>query len=175
MRRKIKILDRKFVPAGTLIIEQGTVGNRAFFIESGEVEVFIYDGGKAVTVAKLGPESLIGEMALLVDKQRSANVRTVKDSILITISAYDLRESMRTSENLYKRVMNTLHNRKEDTREKLMRKEENSDVEKKFVKLTVKNIGLHISDAKQPQFRKEIIPLISDIKSTLEKYHKPES
>ena len=175
MRREIKILGREFVPAGTLIIEQGTMGNRAFFIESGEVEVFIYEGGKAVTIANLGAESIVGEMALLIDEKRSANVRTVKDSILITIPAHDLHKSMRRSESLYKRVMNTLHERREDIREKLTKNEINSDVTKKPVKLTVKNIGLHISDAKQPQFRKEITPLISDIKSTLEKYHKSKS
>ncbi|MFH1158271.1 MAG: cyclic nucleotide-binding domain-containing protein [Pseudomonadota bacterium] len=174
MRRKIKILDRKFVPAGTLIIEQGTAGNRAFYIESGEVEVFIHDGEKAVPVAHLGPESLIGEMAVLTDGHRSASVRTVKDSILIAIPAHDLQETMRASDGMYRRIMNMLHDRMEDTRAKLVKKEENPDVTEKPARLTVKNIGLHISDAEQPRFRKEITPLLNDIKSTLEKYHKPE-
>lgn len=70
---------RLFRPAsldpGTLLVRQGQPADGAWIIESGEAEVItaLPGGGEAV-VAKLGPGSVLGEMALLESGMRSATV-----------------------------------------------------------------------------------------------------
>ena len=61
MSQNIKILDRHFVPAGTIIIEQGALGSRAYMIESGCLEVFVKDAeGNEIILTELGPGCLVG-------------------------------------------------------------------------------------------------------------------
>src|SRR5947209_5491865 len=101
MTKNIKILDRQFIPAGTVIIEQGTMGSRAFMIETGGVEVFVKDeSGNEMTLSELGPGAMVGEMAALSDGLRTASVRTSEDSVIVTIPAHDLNASMKASEGL---------------------------------------------------------------------------
>src|SRR3954453_6109019 len=60
------------VPAGTVICREGDTGNEMYLIESGQVQVapahgrYVYD--------QLGPGAFFGEIALLGDGRRTANV-----------------------------------------------------------------------------------------------------
>lgn len=65
------------IPAATILMHQGTYGDRAWLIESGELEVLLEqaDGVKRLGVVK--PGSVVGEMALLDNGTRSATVRTL--------------------------------------------------------------------------------------------------
>ena len=55
MGRDSVILERRFIPGGHLLIEEGEVGNCAYLIQSGTVSVYSDDGGKRVELATLGP------------------------------------------------------------------------------------------------------------------------
>lgn len=103
MPRDVKILDRQCYASGVTIIEQGSKGNRAFIVESGKVEVFLRDvEGENMTIAILGPGSLIGEVALINDSQRVASVKTIEPTVLVTISYSDFKEAMVKSQALKK-------------------------------------------------------------------------
>ena len=52
-----------------------------FLIVSGRVEVFDVRGGARVSLAHLGPGQCVGEMALIDDRPRSANVEAVEDTL----------------------------------------------------------------------------------------------
>ena len=61
---------------GDLILRRGELGKTAFFILEGEVDVFaVRDGGREERIDHLGPGGYFGEMALLGDRRRTANVR----------------------------------------------------------------------------------------------------
>ncbi len=172
MSKKVKILDRRFVPAGELVIEQGNIGNRAFLIESGRVEIFMKDEkGRTVKIAEAAAGAIIGEMALITGAQRSASIRTIQDSVLITISAKDIEDTVGQQGGLFQHVMKLMAERLRDTNAKLLdQHRELSDIEE-AAQLTIKNIGFHVPDSKQAQFRREMVPLLDRLKSTLEKYH----
>ena len=74
------------LPARTMIIRKGQVGDCMYFIAAGEVEVDL--PGKKVT---LGNGAFFGEMALLGNNLRSANITTTRVSKLLVLDLVDFR------------------------------------------------------------------------------------
>jgi voltage-gated potassium channel len=74
------------LPARTTIIRKGQVGDCMYFIASGEVEVDL--PGKKVT---LGDGAFFGEMALLGNNLRSADITTTQVSRLLVLDLVDFR------------------------------------------------------------------------------------
>src|SRR3954453_9426056 len=74
------------LPARTMIMRKGQVGDCMYFIATGEVEVDL--PGKKVT---LGEGAFFGEMALLGNNVRGANVTTTKVTRLLVLDLVDFR------------------------------------------------------------------------------------
>lgn len=74
------------LPARTTIIRKGQHGDCMYFIASGEVEVEL--PGRKVT---LGEGAFFGEMALLGNNLRSANITTTELSRLLVLDLVDFR------------------------------------------------------------------------------------
>ncbi len=74
--------------AGATIIEQGTVGQEAFVLVEGEAQILV----NGHLVATVGPGSILGEMALLDLRPRSATVKAVTD---VELMAYDAKHFRR--------------------------------------------------------------------------------
>jgi voltage-gated potassium channel len=77
------------LPARTTIIRKGQAGDCMYFIADGEVEVDL--PGKKVT---LGEGAFFGEMALLGNNLRSANITTTRVSKLLVLDLVDFRVLM---------------------------------------------------------------------------------
>jgi CRP/FNR family transcriptional regulator, cyclic AMP receptor protein len=71
----------KDVPAGTVIIEEGTSGTEMFGVVEGEVEVRLPNGA----VRRLGPDETFGEIAIVDGSPRSGTVVAVADTKLAVI------------------------------------------------------------------------------------------
>lgn len=74
------------LPARTMIIRKGHAGDCMYFIAAGEVEVDL--PGKKVV---LGDGAFFGEMALLGNNLRSANITTTRVSKLLVLDLVDFR------------------------------------------------------------------------------------
>ncbi len=83
------MLRRVEVPERTAVIRRGRVGDCMYFIASGEVEVDIEP-----TPVRLGVGAFFGELALLGDFIRTANVATTKPSTLLILDLADFRKLM---------------------------------------------------------------------------------
>src|SRR5712664_2777998 len=77
------------LPARTMIIRKGQAGDCMYFIAAGEVEVDL--PGKKVA---LGEGAFFGEMALLGNNLRSANITTTRVSKLLVLDLVDFRMLM---------------------------------------------------------------------------------
>jgi voltage-gated potassium channel len=77
------------LPPRTTIIRKGQQGDCMYFIASGEVEVDL--PGKKV---RLGAGAFFGEMALLGNNLRSANITTTRVSKLLVLDLVDFRVLM---------------------------------------------------------------------------------
>ena len=77
------------LPSRTMIIRKGQAGDCMYFIAAGEVEVDL--PGKKV---RLGEGAFFGEMALLGNNLRSANITTTRVSKLLVLDLVDFRMLM---------------------------------------------------------------------------------
>ena len=69
------------------LFEEGDVGDCAYIIESGSVELSIDKGGKILIIATLGEGDVLGEMAIIDKRPRTATARALEETKTIAIGA----------------------------------------------------------------------------------------
>ena len=82
-------LRRVEVPQRTPVIRRGRVGDCMYFIAAGEVQVELNPAS-----VRLGSGTFFGELALLGDSIRTANVSTTQQSTLLVLDLADFRTLM---------------------------------------------------------------------------------
>ncbi len=85
---------------GERIIQKGTRGSRMYFLVSGEVAVVLPQGGEI----ELGPGSFFGEMALLSNAPRNADVVARGFCHLLVLEARDFRRVVRADAELNAKI-----------------------------------------------------------------------
>jgi CRP/FNR family cyclic AMP-dependent transcriptional regulator len=79
------------VEAGQMVVEEGDQSTQMFVVISGELEVIKrVEAGGEVRVAMFGPGDWFGEMSILDVQPRSASVRAVAPTLVLTITAEDV-------------------------------------------------------------------------------------
>ena len=82
--------NKKSFKAGETIIKQGDSGHSAYIVEKGRVEIFIETSDQEMQyIGSRGSGSMIGEMAILDDSDRTATVKAAEDCELLEISKDD--------------------------------------------------------------------------------------
>lgn len=77
--------------AGELLVQQGDVGDRFFMIARGMVEVYrVGESGSEQSLAILSDGDSFGEIALLAERPRTANVRAMLETTLLSLSKAQL-------------------------------------------------------------------------------------
>ena len=79
-------LESKSLVAGGVLFSQGDFGDAMYVVKQGALEILKSDVFGAMRVAEVRPGSLVGEMALVEDKPRSADVRASENSRLLVLS-----------------------------------------------------------------------------------------
>lgn len=70
---------------GQTLFRQGDVGDAAYVVLSGTAEVVVGPADRAVHLASIGPNSIIGEIAVLCDVPRTATVLAESDLEVLQI------------------------------------------------------------------------------------------
>ena len=86
LNRLCAMVEQVKLPAGQVLFEEGSRGDRAYVIESGELEVIKDSGGRPVLLDLRRAGDVIGEIALLEDTPRTATLRARSDSRLLAIN-----------------------------------------------------------------------------------------
>lgn len=101
---------------GDLLMEQGAIGDCAYVIEKGRVEIFIdYPDGTTQKLAERGEGTIIGEMALVDRQRRTASVRAITDCTTIQITKDDFQRRLKATDPVMKMITQVILTRYRDT------------------------------------------------------------
>lgn len=73
-------------PAGATLFEHGDAAAHAYMIIDGQIEISAEQGGRHVVIAKLGPNEVFGELALISEQPRTATARALDDTEVMVIT-----------------------------------------------------------------------------------------
>ena len=104
-----RMLRRIEVPERTAVIRRGKVGDCMYFIASGEVEVDV-----PPAPVRLGEGAFFGELALLGDSIRTANVSTTQPTTLLVLDLADFRTVMANHSELARAIEDEAKKRRGD-------------------------------------------------------------
>ena len=104
-------LEPVHVAAGEVVFRQGDAGDGLFLVVSGRLRVTVAAGDTERVLHDLGRGSVVGEIALLTDRPRTATVHAVRDSDLQLLRAPVFQELAERSPALMSGMMRLLADR----------------------------------------------------------------
>ncbi len=109
---------------GEVIFRQGDTGNCMFVVQKGEVEAIAENDGREVRLRVMGPGEFFGEMALFEQATRTATIRAVKPTHVLTIDRKNFLGGIHEDPSLAYRIVETMSHRIRDLTERLAKYEE---------------------------------------------------
>lgn len=106
--------EKKIFKKGEVLIREGERGDCAYVLESGSVEVLMSREGKLLQIGTRGAGSIIGEMAMIDDKPRTATVRAIEDCKVMEISRDDFSRRVEAADPVLQRVIQVIMTRYRD-------------------------------------------------------------
>lgn len=87
---KLKLLaftsERLTFAANQVLFHQGDIGDAAYVIIDGQAEVIVETPNGPLTVAKVGKNAFVGEIAILIDVPRTASIKATTKLETLKIS-----------------------------------------------------------------------------------------
>lgn len=110
---------REFYPS-TIIFEEGSIGNSAYILKEGRVEISMKVRGEGIVLAELNPVTIFGEMALLSkEKKRTATAKALSHVKVIEIDKPNFDELLANSPSIVTAILHGITQRFADTISKL--------------------------------------------------------
>jgi len=176
MSKDTIILERRFVPEGTLIIRQGEEGNCAYLLQSGSVKVYTEHDGKKIELAKLGAGQIFGEMALIFDEKRSASVKASEDCNLIILTRQTLKQKLDRSDPTVRAIVTMLTQRVITANNEMINKKSEIQDLIDTTRIIYQNTLAGLPRAQQRTFQNGVLPKLDDffnaIRSFQERFKK---
>lgn len=170
MSKDTIILERRFVPAGTLVIKQGEEGNCAYLIQSGSVRVYSEHEGKRVDLAKLGSGQIFGEMALIFNENRSASVVAVEDCTFIILTRQTLKQKLDRSDPTVRAIVTMLTQRVLSANNEVMNKKSGIQDLVDTTRVIYQNTYAALPKNQQRTFQNAVLPKLDDFFSAVRSF-----
>lgn len=167
-RKDTVILDRRFVPQGAVVIEEGEMGAQAFLIQSGAVRVYTTHEGREIELARLGTGQIVGEMAMLSDGPRTASVQATEDCNLIVISRQQFVDKLNDTDAMIRAIVQMLAKRLIDGNAVLSDKKGDVDDLATSARLIYQNILAALPKNQQRTFQSTVLPPLEELLEAIE-------
>ena len=115
LERLCEMVTEVYLNAGEQLFTEGSPGDKAYIIETGEIEILKASGGRSVLLAVRKSGEVIGEMSLLEAAPRFASGRARTESKLLAISHSQLDELLNTSASAARSLLFTITSRLRST------------------------------------------------------------
>mgnify|MGYP001814093270 FL=1 len=113
---------------GEVIFHQGDVGNTMFVIQDGEVEAVAESNGEEYRLRSMGPNEFFGEMALFEKEVRTATIRAVRPTRVLTVDKKNFLGGIHEDPSLAFRIVETMSHRIRDLTDRLASYEEDGQL-----------------------------------------------
>lgn len=170
--KDMTILERRFVPCGEMIIEEGEIGNNAYLVQSGEVEVFSKANDREIILGKMGPGQIFGEMSLVFDGPRSASVRATEHCNLIVVTRAILTEKIARSDITVRAIVNMLTKRIIEGNNALLNKNDTTDDLQDVVLNLYSNVLETLPARERRIFRSDVLPELNNFLDAISRFKK---
>ena len=110
--------------AGEIIVQQGDAGNCMFVIQKGEVEALAETDGRQLRLRTMGRNEFFGEMALFEKEVRTATIRALRPTRVLTIDKKNFLGGVHEDPSLSFRILQMMSHRIRDLTDRLARYEE---------------------------------------------------
>lgn len=170
MGRNTVILERRFIPEGTLVMKQGEAGNSAYLIQSGSVIVYTEQNGKRIELARLGAGQIVGEMALVFDEKRVASVQALEDTNLIVITRMAFKDKLDKSDPTIKAIVEMMTKRMASTNNASVKERTDINALIETGQTLYQNILRALPEDKQDAFKDSVFPKFESFLDTLKKF-----
>lgn len=107
LRRVVELSDEVELPAGEVLVDQGDPGTNCYVLVSGTASVYV----RGEHVASCEPGTMIGEIALVDHRPRSATVVSDTDLELLRFNSVAFRKLLEEMPKASERVMTLLRAR----------------------------------------------------------------
>jgi CRP/FNR family cyclic AMP-dependent transcriptional regulator len=101
-------LEPKVFMKGEIIFQEGDPSGSIFLVKTGKLRVYKIKDGVEKNIATIGQNELVGEMAFVDKKPRSANVMAEEDCALIELPIADVNSYLSTQPIWLRTIFNTL-------------------------------------------------------------------
>lgn len=89
--RMMSFVETLSVPAGTVVLQQGSAAHDLFILDSGQVTVRLMgDNGSSIRLRTMHAGTVVGEMGLYLNEERSASVVADSDCVIHRLTARNL-------------------------------------------------------------------------------------
>ena len=88
------VLERRTFETGQKIFDEGQVGNHAYIVQSGRIEIVKMLEDREFILGTIGEGGMFGEMALIDDQPRMAMARAAEMTTLIFVSRIMFEQKM---------------------------------------------------------------------------------
>ncbi|HOV90864.1 MAG TPA: Crp/Fnr family transcriptional regulator [Syntrophorhabdaceae bacterium] len=107
-----RIASIKNLPKGYVVFQEGEKGDALYIIIKGKVKVSLYDDdGREYILDIIGKDGFFGELSLLDDLPRSANIITTEDCEFIILKRYDFIKLLMENPTITINILKTMSTR----------------------------------------------------------------
>jgi CRP-like cAMP-binding protein len=161
MSRTTPILERRHFSSGQVIMHEGDMGDHAYLIQSGSVQIYKEKKGKNVELARLKAGDIFGETALMFDEARTASVKAMEDCNLIVITRRTMENKLKDCDATVRAIVQMMKERLKAANTDRLEKTPTDvrDVQKLFndaFKLVIK----HLKPAERKHYQQEASPIL---------------
>lgn len=111
--------QERFLPSGEALFSEGDDATALYVVKSGLLKAYKDRSDGENLVGHIGPNELVGEMALFdpdAPKLRMATVKAVNDSLLLVIMDYAILELSQKHREIYQKIADIMMERKKVSR-----------------------------------------------------------
>ncbi len=164
------IRERKSVPKGKIIMQEGERGDCAYLIQSGKVKVYTGTGGRRADLAVLEAGQIFGEMALLFDESRTATVEALEPVNLVIITRKLLKEKLDRSDPTIRAILPMLMKRIVKTNNVLLQRQSDLQELVDTVSMIYQNIHAALPNAQKKSLENQVLPKMNELMNAIKAF-----